>query len=192
MAIRITTFDATIARSEESRQFEDFWRSLRSADLVPHRADFHPAGARHLLRDMVLLEAPADSRPEARIRISGEGYNEAAGQNMAGRDHLELLAPQYRAGAVATSELMVNTPCGLWQISPIHLARGYAIHLEMTAFPLAAGDGRPPCLLGHVRPVEGFMAATLPTPHGLAIDTAVTFRFVDIGAGVPEWTAQAA
>jgi hypothetical protein len=192
MAIRITTPDATIQRSEESRQFEDFWRSLRGGALVPHRADFHPARARHLLRDLVLLEAPADPHPRARIRVSGEGFNEAAGQNMAGRDHLELLAPQYRAGAVATSALMVNTPCGLWQVSPIHLARGYAIHLEMTAFPLATDDGGPPCLLGHVRTVEGFMQATLPTPNGLTIDTAVTFRFVDIGAGVPEWAAQAA
>lgn len=192
MTIRITATDTTIARSKESRQFEDFWRSLRGEDLVPRRANFHPAKARHLLRDMVLLEAPADTHPRARIRISGEGFNEAAGQNMAGRDHLELLAPQYRAGAIATSELMINTPCGLWQVSPIHLSRGYAIHLEMTAFPLATDDGGAPCLLGHVRPVEGFMPVTLPTPNGLTIDTAVTFRFVDVGAGVPEWTAQAA
>jgi len=192
MAIRITTSDPAIARSEGSRQFEALWRSLRRDGLVAHRADFRPAEARHLLRDLVLLEAPADTHPSARIRISGEGFNEAAGQNMAGQDHLDLLAPQYRAAAVATSELMINTPCGLWQVSPIHLARGYAIHLEMTAFPLATGDGKPPCLLGHVRPIEGFMPVTLPTPNGLAIDTAVTFRFVDIGAGVPEWAAQAA
>jgi hypothetical protein len=192
MASRTTTSDATIARSEESRQFEALWRSLRRSGLIPHRCDFRPAKARHLLRDLVLLEAPAAPHPCARIRISGEGFNEAAGQNMAGRDHLELLPAQYRAGAVATSEMMVNRPCGLWQVSPIHLARGYAIHLEMTAFPLRADDGGPPCLLAHVRPVQGFMAATLPTPNGLSIDTAVTFRFLDIGAGVPEWTAQAA
>ncbi len=192
MAIRISTSDPAVARSEESRQFEALWKSLRRDRLVPHRADFHPARARHLLRDLVLLEAPADAHPSARIRISGEGYNEAAGQNMAGRDHLDLLAPQYRAAAIATGELMIGTPCGLWQVSPIHLARGYAIHLEMTAFPLATDGGRPPCLLAHVRPVEGFMPATLPTPNGLAIDTAVTFRFIDIGAGVPQWTAQAA
>ena len=192
MAIRITTSDATIARSEESGQFETLWRSLRRDGLIPHRADFHPAKARHLLRDLVLLEAPAEPHPSARIRISGEGFNEAAGRNMAGQDHLDLLAPPYRAAAVATSALMVNTPCGLWQVSPIHLARGYAIHVEMTAFPLAAGDGKPHCLLSHVRPIEGFMPVTLPTPNGVAIDTAVTFRFVDIGAGVPQWTAQAA
>jgi hypothetical protein len=105
---------------------------------------------------------------------------------MRGRAHLDLLPDRYRAGAVAASETMMETPCGLWQVSPVHLARGYAIRLEMTAFPLKGEDGRD-CLLGHVRAIDGVAQASLPTPQGVAIDTAVVYRFLDIGAGAPVW-----
>src|SRR6185312_6319142 len=176
------TCDDVFQRSDESRAFEAFWCSLRRDGLVPRRSDFHPAGARHLLRNLVLLDAPRNSSQSARIRVSGEGYNQMAGINMRGRDHLDLLPDCYRAGAVATSETMMETPCGLWQISPVHLARGYAIRLEMTAFPLKSDDG-PDCILGHVRATDGLTHASLPTPSGVAIDTAIVYRFLDIGAG---------
>ena len=78
----------------------------------------------------------------------------------------------------------MQTPCGLWQISPLHLARGYAVRVEMTAFPLKGDDG-PDCLLGHVRATGGVTPVSLPTPRGVAIDTALVFCYLDIGAGHP-------
>lgn len=183
--VQTATRDHAFQRSDESRAFEAFWLSLRCDALVPRRADFHPAGARQFLRDLVLVEAPRKGIESARIRVSGEGYNQVAGINMRGRDHLDLLPDCYRAGAVAASETMMDTPCGLWQISPIHLARGYAIRLEITAFPLMSDEG-PDCILGHVRATDGVTRASLPTPSGVAIDTALVFRFLDIGAGSPD------
>ncbi|MBV9993371.1 MAG: PAS domain-containing protein [Alphaproteobacteria bacterium] len=184
MAVAATLDDDALQRSDESRAFEAFWRSLRRDAPVPRRSDFHPAGARHLLRNLVLLDAPRQGSEHALIRVSGEGYNQVAGVNMRGRDHLDLLPQQYRADAVATSEAMMATPCGLWQISPFHLARGYAVRVEMTAFPLRGEDG-PDCFLGHVRATDGVTPVSLPTPLGVAIDTALVYRYLDIGAGIP-------
>jgi len=185
MAVAATLDDTTLQRSDESRAFEAFWFSLRKDGVVPRRADFHPARARHLLRDLVLLDAPREGAGYARIRVSGEGYNQVAGVNMRGRDYLDLLPERYRAGAVAASETMIETPCGLWQISPFHLARGYAIRVEMTAFPLEGDDGID-CFLGHIHATDGVSPVSLPTPCGVAIDTALVYRFLDIGAGAPD------
>lgn len=178
-------------RSSESHAFEAFWRSLRKDGLVPRRTDFQPGKALRFLRDIVLSEGP-DASNALRVRVAGERVNQTAGCNLTGQDTIGLLPPQYRPGAVATSHLMVNQPCGLWQITPIHLARGYALPLELTGFPLAPEEGQMPFYLFLVRPTPSVLPASLPLTAGVAFDTATQFRFLDIGAGEPVWAEEAA
>ncbi|MGN6517138.1 MAG: PAS domain-containing protein [Rhizomicrobium sp.] len=175
-------------RSAQSLAFEDFWRALRGASLIPARNVFNPARAARFIRDLVLMEAPHPGGEGMRIRIAGERYQEIAGQSLGGVDHLEFLAPEYREGARMTGELMASLPCGLWQIAPLHNARGYGQLIEVTAFPLGAGDDGIPLLLCHVGLMDILVQGALPTARGLALDTATQFRFLDIGAGVPELT----
>jgi len=181
-----------LQRSAESRAFEAYWRSLRSwNELVPSRAKFHPAKALRFLRDIVLLEAACEASRQFRIRVAGEGYTELVGHNVSGQNHLDFVPEWLHADAIESGRLMINTPCGLWQISPAHLARGYTRLLEVTAMPLAPTDSVTPFFLCHVRQIEGLMPATLPVARGISIDTAVQFEFLDIGAGAPAWVSVA-
>jgi hypothetical protein len=180
-------------RSSESREFEALWRSLRGQGrLVPGRAEFQPAKARRFLRDLVLMEVPNADCPTLRIRLTGRRFDETIGFDISGRDHLEFMAPEFHAGVLATARAMIERPCGLWQITPANLVRGYALHFEITAFPLAPDEQGRSFIISHVRPVGDAMSSTLPTDRGLGIGTAVTHTFLDIGAGEPALTADAA
>ncbi|HTT99750.1 MAG TPA: PAS domain-containing protein [Rhizomicrobium sp.] len=182
----------TFTRSPESRAFEAFWRSLRNETLVPAREDFHPGKARNLISDLVLVEARDSSAVSQRIRVTGGRFDELIGYDIRGCNPADFLPRAYRAGVIESTRLMFEMPCGVWQITPAHLVHGYATHLEMTMLPLGPDKAGSHFLLVHVRSVGDLMRAYLPTPNGLGLDTSTTFEFLDVGAGVPEWTAQAA
>jgi hypothetical protein len=188
----MTASPPTFRRSEQSQAFEEFWRSLRGAKLVPARADFQPAKARRFLGDIVLMEAPSEQHPALRIRVTGQRFDNLIGANLTGQDNLDFMPQDYRAGAVVTARKMIERPCGLWQISPAHLVRGYATNLEITAFPLSADDSGTAYILCQALPAGGIGNVSLPTEHGMGLDTAVTYHYLDIGAGVPERAARAA
>ena len=173
-----------LTRSAESHEFEKLWRRMRGGNLIPRRNDFNVARAARFVRDLVLMEAPAPERRQMRIRLAGERYQEIAGCNLAGRDHLEHLDQDYREGAMTTGWMMFNHPCGLWQITPMHTAKGYGQYIEVTGFPLGAGEDGIPLLLCHVR-LTGELLHTRESRFSM--DTAADFHFIDLGAGIPNW-----
>ncbi len=177
------------SRSPDSLAFEEFWRSLRGVHRMPRRRDFNPARAAHFIRDLVLMEAPGPSRACLRIRLAGERYQELAGHTLAGSDHLDSLAPEYHAGALATGRMMSMLPCGLWQISPMHLPCGYGQFVEITGFPLGAGDDNIPLLICYVRLTGELLGNDHAPLAGLELDTAAAFHFIDVGFGTPNWSS---
>ncbi len=192
MPLAPTAESRRFARSSESHAFETFWRSLRGARHVPRRSDFHPGKAKQLVGDLVLVEAPDTRETFLRIRVMGGRFEELVGRDLTGCDPMDFLPDAYRAGGIESTRLVLESPCGLWQVSPAHLVRGYAVNLETTMFPLAPDGDGPSFLLCHVRSFGEPMRATLSTANGLGLDTALAYEFLDVGAGVPAWTAQAA
>ena len=179
-------------RSRDSHAFEVFWCSLRGDKRIPFRSDFQPNKARRFLGDIVLMEAPTDSDPTLRIRVTGQRFDNLLGSNLTGQNHLDFMPEQFRAGVLATAKKMIELPCGLWQISPAHLVRGYATNLEITAFPLEADGGGVFYILSLVLPAGGLTPSSLPTDHGVGFDTAVTHEFIDLGSGIPQLRVEAA
>jgi hypothetical protein len=176
-----------LARSAESLAFEEFWRATRrGADAVPRRRDFNLAKAARFIRNIVLIEAPAPDRKTMRIRLAGERYQEIAGESLAGKDHLQFLDADLHDGALTTGWLMSTHPCGLWQITPMHTARGYGQYIEVTGFPLGAGEDGIPLLLCHVRLTGKLLHSR---EARMTLDTATAFHFIDIDEGLPEWAA---
>jgi hypothetical protein len=192
MAFAQTASNRTFARSSESDAFETFWRSLRGDNLIPKRSDFQPGKARRFLSDLVLVEVQSAQEGVLRIRVTGGRFDELVGSDLSGCNPADFFPEAYRADTVASFHLLDETPCGLWQITPAHLVRGYAVHLEITMFPLAPDQNGSPFLLCHVQSLGDLMRAHLPTPNGLGLDTAAAFEFLDVGAGVPVWVSKAA
>lgn len=149
---------------------------------MPDRSDLRLSNAKRFVGDLVLTEFAGDSVP---VRIAGQRFEDFVGCKMAGEDILDFIAPAFREAARETSRLMAELPCGLWQISPMHLARGYAQTVEITGFPLSQ-DGRV-ALMFLVKPRGDLFPSSLATEHAMTLDTARAFRFLDAGAGEPAW-----
>ncbi|MBI3676579.1 MAG: hypothetical protein HY243_08165 [Proteobacteria bacterium] len=94
---------------------------------------------------------------------------------------------ELHAGAVESGRLMIEHPCGLWQISPVHYRRGFARHMGVTAFPLRFGERRAFQLLGILMPVETLLRPMSSRDSPLLYETASIFEFIDFGAGTPVW-----
>ena len=175
-------------RSKGSLAFEEFWRSLRSGTLVPSRADFKPSRAARFLHNIILLEAPGEGRDTLKVRLAGHLYQSVVQYSVSGTDHLDLLPPEYHAGALASVRLMAAKPCGLWQVMPVYL-RGYSRLVEFTAFPLSPGEDCIPLILGYLVPLDEVGLAAPALRKEISVDTAVDFLFIDVGAGEPKWPA---
>jgi len=173
-------------RSEESLEFERLWRALpRSGGrIVPFLCDFLPEKAPHFLSDLVLLEVDAVRPPYLKVRLAGHALFERARFEMAGTDYATYLPEEYRPGAVRSADVMVCRPCGLWQIMPFYKADGAAQFVEITCLPLLGKPGRKPMLLTLVKD-RGRAQLSAPPVQSLVVDTAFTYTYLDIGAGVP-------
>lgn len=174
------------SRSSQSLAFEALWRSLRGERLIPDRGDFTPRKAARFLPNILLMEAPGVDHQSFRIRVAGRAFRRAASEDIAGTDMLDMLPEEYRAGAVATGYLMISNPCGLWQISRVRSA-GYAGMVEMTAFPVTSVSDAVQLVIAHVLPLAEAFPVTGTVSSAVKADTAVEFRFLDIGAGEPRW-----
>jgi hypothetical protein len=181
---------SAMQRSERSREFERRWRSIPKAATVPTRREFSPRLFAPMLRHIMLLDFSTDGPPWSRIRVVGDGIRESVQSDLTSHDYLEFLAPRFHPGAAASVDLIFRHPCGLWQVMAAHYQRGFSQYLELTAFPIATevGGGQ---MLSFLAPLRGHVVPMPPGLSVMSIDTAVTFEFLDIGAGVPAWPPQA-
>jgi hypothetical protein len=177
---------ATITRTELSHAFEAFYRTLPTdGALMPNRRVFRPERAGKFLKHIVLCETLNDGVGGLRIRLVGSEFEQRIQRDVRGQNYLEYLMPTYHQGAMDSIREIVQRPCGLWQIMPVHYERGYAQHIELTVLPLGPGPDGVHLLLALTQPTRDLVA---PIPTGdrvLAAGTALTYRYLDLGAGVP-------
>ena len=112
------------------------WRALPKERAVPHRRDFNPARAASLLRHIMLVEMRLDAMPSFPVRLVGGAAVEKIQRDLRGHDYLEFMPAEYHSGVIESARLMLDHPCGLWQVTPLHFERGIAQCFEVTAFPL--------------------------------------------------------
>lgn len=173
------------ARTPLSAEFEAFWRALPMDGLVPNRSVFLPERAPRFLRHLLLCEALPDGQSCIRMRLVGSEFAARVQRDLKGQDYLQYLPEGYHAAAIESVRQIVMRPCGLWQVMPVHYERGYAHHIELTIFPLGPGPDGKHLLLVLTQVVP---ALVTPTPTGdkvMATDTALSYRYIDLGAGLP-------
>lgn len=123
--------------------------------------------------------------------MAGQLFQGVVAHPVAGTDYLDILPAAYHQAALSSVRFMVAKPCGLWQVMPVHL-KGISRLVEFTAFPLAPGHDRIPLILGLLFPLEELTLAPPLMRTEISVDTAVEFLFLDVGAGEPQWPADAA
>jgi len=177
---------ATTTRTELSHAFEAFYRALPTdGGLRPNRAAFRPERAAKFLKHVVLCEAMAEGAGGLRLRLVGSEFEQRIQRDVRGQNYLEYLMPAYHQGARDSIREIVKRPCGLWQIMPVHYERGYAQHIELTALPLGPGPDGVHLLLVLTQPMQDLVMAEPTGDRILAAGTALTYQYIDLGAGVP-------
>jgi hypothetical protein len=175
-----------VSRSQESLAIEAIWRALPKSGPLPERASFRPSLATRFLSNIVLIDADLKT-PYLKVRLVGSGFESRIQRKIVGMNYLDFLLPQFHTGALAAIKLMSDQPCGLWQVMALHYERELAEPYEATCFPFApTAEGKVP-LLNFVRPLGHSIESTPTSGRAIMADTAMTFAFIDVGAGVPGW-----
>ena len=177
----------TFRRSGDSLAFETRWRSARRAsELIPTQRAFLAANSGAFVRNMLLLEVPGLGDSTMRVRMAGRLYRESQPSEVVGSNYLDSLPSEYHQGAIKSAQLMAATPCGLWQIMPVHNAKRFARLTEITAFPIL-GEDDVPLIACYLHQWEAMLPSSLQVKKGILVETAIEFRFLDVGAGEPFW-----
>jgi hypothetical protein len=171
------------SRSERSQEFETFWRSLPRNGLLPHRRDIKPSRATSLLRDIVMVEARVGEKPSLRLRLIGSAIRERVQADITGADYLDFRPNEYRNRTVEFARTIVSRPCGMWEMLPMHYARGFAQNFEITAFPVVGDET--PLLICLMNPLGGLVQPTRLKDQPVLADSSTVLQFIDIGAGKP-------
>jgi len=182
----LTGTGAATTRTELSHAFEAFYRALPTdGRALPNRSVFRPERAAKFLKHIVLCEAVTGGAGALRMRLVGSEFQQRIQRDVKGQDYFDYLMPSYRAGAMEAIREIVQRPCGLWQVMPVHYERGYAQHIELTALPLGPGPDGVSLLLVLTQPMQDLVLPVATGDKAMAAGTAVTYQYLDLGAGVP-------
>ena len=121
-------------RTAQSLRFEQAVRAA-APGVMPRLADIDYS----IIRDLVPWIAIVDpDRATLRLRFTraGAGIATLVGREAIGVDYLELVDDAIKGDAFDSCFLMLNRPCGLWQITPALLADGSTVSVEYTGFPV--------------------------------------------------------
>jgi hypothetical protein len=177
--------DAAFSRSTMSFEFEALWRSLPKEGIVPHRAAFRPERAARFLRHLILCDVTMEGVPSISMRLVGSEFEQQIQRSVTGQDYLQFLPRAYHASAMESLREIVERPCGLWQITPLRYDGDFARSVEITAFPLLTGRADKYTLLVLTQFIGGVMLLRPSCSKFTTTDTAIAYRYIDLGAGVP-------
>ena len=160
----------------------EYWQTLRGDRLIPYRAEIHPAPLLPYLKHVGLFEVRSPDLTYC--RLAGTIFRETLGFELTGRNVVHIYAPSLHHAAGYRFFMMVTRPCAATFELPLTLESGAEHAYEILVLPVAPDDREaPPMLLvgiAPINPVSWHNTAILPQ-----LRASPTFRFVDIGAGIP-------
>jgi hypothetical protein len=169
-------------RSPRSFAFEVLWRAAVPKRGLPRRKRFLSENSAALADNIVLVDHGKGR--QATVIDAGVRIRADMDPGFVGSNYLDLLPEAYRKGAWWSLGAMVSRPCGLWQMMPVHEGRKRARIVELTAFPLMddeTGNRLVCCYLLPCATTRKKMSV-----DGVVVETAIDYKFIDLGAGVPD------
>ena len=164
--------------------FARYWLLLDAVDLIPNRAHFIPESIPGLLAHLGIHELIS---PEfIRLRLVGTAVVDDYGQEITGRNYLDFVEEERRAKASRAIHLICEQPCGMLVHLRSTTVSGNSLTRESIAFPMRSDNGVANLVYycsGTAREREAFV----DEPDELQVMGILQRRFVDIGAGVPDF-----
>ncbi|MDZ4739185.1 MAG: hypothetical protein SGJ03_04695 [Alphaproteobacteria bacterium] len=150
LLMTIETIFPRLKRTCESERFEAVLRSGSIPGSIPQLADIDWAMIGDLLPWIVVVD-PDATYGTLRFVSAGVRLAAALGCEPIGLDYLEFVDPAIKGEAFDSTFLMLNRPCGLWQISPALTRDGGRVRLEYTGYPVFDHDIGRGLIVGYVQ-----------------------------------------
>jgi hypothetical protein len=184
MALAHPVFDPP-PRTEACRFVLGYWASLRGGRLRPRRAEIDPGALARHLPNVGMFEVR--STELTYCRLAGSAFRLSLGFELTGRNVVHLYAPELHRAAGFRFQSIATRPCAAAVVLELKFSSGLENPHEVLLLPLEADDPQaPPMILVGMSAIEAVAwqnTAVLPQ-----LRPSSTFRFVDIGAGIPEAT----
>lgn len=168
-------------RSTASLSFEYAVRALCRSGEVALRSEIDLRHFHRFARWMAIAE-PDTGKREIPMRLVGSGFFELFGRDLTDTDYLALVETSARSRAFEAAVQMLHKPCGLWQLTPAVAPGGKTVTFEYTAFPIFDDRQKKGQLVVYVN--HPFTEQT-GFPSGPRVQSATTWNWIDIGAGIP-------
>jgi hypothetical protein len=165
-----------------ARRFFEYWDRLPKTDLLPDRGSFNPGVIADLMPAVTILEVW--SRERIDIRLSGTAVCKTMGFDPTGRNGLDLVAPEARDSYLRLIEEQISRPCGRRNVLRSRHASGLIMRTEVVTLPMRHAR------TGHSMILSFFSALDVVGigEGGYAILSYEETQWLDIGAGVPDWS----
>jgi hypothetical protein len=185
LAIGVVPAHDTPPKTEACRVVLDHWLALRADRLRPRHPEFDPADVARYLPHVALFEVRS---PEVTLcRLAGTAYRLTLGFELTGRNVLHLYAPELHRAAGYRFTTIVTRPCAATVDLVLRFSNQAQSPHELLFLPLEPdGPDIPPTILVVAAGIDAALwqnAAILPQ-----LEASPTFRFIDIGAGIPAST----
>ena len=169
--------------TQPARDFASYWLSRRGGLFMPRRRDIDPSEIRGLLPSICLIEVVS---PETAVfRLAGTAHRETMGFEPTGRNIVDLVETAHRPIRAWRFWNSATQPCGQSAVIRARFSSGLEDEIEFVLLPVHVDDPRArPLLCGVMASVGG--RHWLNTKSAEQIAAPHRFRFLDIGAGVPD------
>lgn len=159
------------------------WSALPRPNIVPSRVDFDPCEIPGILPVISLIERA--SPDEWRVRLAGTELERRWARGLSGLSYAEMLSSQAVNVTHCEFEAICRQPCGSWSLRHLELRSGRRLQTETFRLPLRDKHGNVSLIVSCNGELSPDQMREPDQPR--AIVTVFEQRFLDIGAGIPDF-----
>ena len=174
-------FFVTRSRSAKSIAYEALWRSMRPVGSLPLREAFLSPSVGPIQSSVLVIERKPGRR--GIVHAAGSKIIEQTGQDIVGSNYIELMPEAKRKEAWWTLGAMISRPCGLWELMPVYIGSSVASIVEITGLPVIDDETGKVFVASYLLPCA--MTKEALRKSGVSTDAAITYEYLNLGAGIP-------
>lgn len=175
-------------QSAPARALLKKWSEWRGTKIAPKRSQIFIEELGEALPQVVMVEFT--SPEECHFLLAGSGLVHLQGLEFTGQNFYDMALPEERELRMLRLQGLEQQPCGSYSVQPGTLSQGAAVYTELLALPILPDTaGEALRVLAVSTPLSDPLHQT-PVQENQVIRVAEEFRYIDIGAGLPDEDAR--
>lgn len=165
-----------------SRTLTSHWLDIALDELVPRKSSFRPELVAPVLANIFMYEYHGPDHIE--FRVAASLLREVHGRELTGSNYMDMMDEPDRSRAARRLFGMVDHPCGILVINRATFGTGTTGDFSSYGLPMQGDDGS---VRFSIHVAEFLGDGHLPYHSGITGMAAVEARYIDIGAGIPDF-----